>query len=199
MRANAKKNRKAEKIPLGSYRIIGGQWRGRRLMFPEAEGLRPTTDRVRETVFNWLAPCLSGAKVLDMFAGSGSLGFEALSRGAASLDATELDIRAVRMLQENRELLNAMAAIHQCNALDWPGKSGDSFDLVFIDPPFRQGLVAAAIAKVSDQALLSPGAYIYIEQEKEAPAPSVPANWRQLKEKEAGQVAYRLYRADVSE
>lgn len=199
MRAKVKKNRKAEKIPMGSFRIIGGEWRGRRLRFPEAEGLRPTTDRVRETVFNWLAPCLAGARVLDLFAGSGALGFEALSRGAKTLVATEKDPYAVQVLEDNRSLLNAKAEVCRCDALEWMLGCSDKFDLVFIDPPFRQDLVNRAIARLSDKGLLNFGAHIYIEQEKEAPAPLIPGHWRLLKEKVAGQLAYRLYLAEGSE
>src|SRR3990167_5049181 len=150
------KNRSSEQ-DRGSFRIIGGQHRSRKLAFIEVEGLRPTTDRVRETVFNWLAHHVAGASVLDLFAGSGALGFEALSRGAAQATLIELDKTAAAMLAENARLLNATVTIVQTNALDWLDRPGtDTYDLVFIDPPFRKGLATQALHKLRHDVRLKP-------------------------------------------
>lgn len=194
MRARAKKNHKAEKTTMGSFRIIGGQWRSRRLSFPDSEGLRPTTDRVRETVFNWLSPELPGARVLDLFAGSGALGIEALSRGAGELIAVELDRKVAAQLSANRDLLGAHFEVVCADAISWLPSASERFDLVFLDPPFRKGLLAELVEALAHSDILTPDALIYVEQEKEATLPSVPANWSLMKEKVAGQVSYRLYR-----
>ena len=184
---------------MGSFRIIGGEWRSRRLSFPAIEGLRPTTDRVKETVFNWLVPYLPGASVLDLFAGSGSLGLEALSRGAGSLVSIEMDARAIASLASNYELLKVpkeSVELVCANALNWLAShegEAEQFDLVFLDPPFRKGLLDETISLLRDQSLLKDGALIYLEREQEGLAPSLPSDWHLMKEKVAGQVCYQLY------
>jgi len=193
MPPRSKKNHKAEKSRSGQFRIIGGQWRSRRCSFPELEGLRPTTDRVRETLFNWLQFDLPGAAVLDAFAGSGALGFEALSRGAEKVWMLEQNASACLSLKGNAVSLNANAEIIQTNALEWINRCEQQFDLVFIDPPFRKGILAEFLEKLESADCLKPGAKIYLEQEKELQAQLVPEGWQPLKEKVAGQVAYRLY------
>ena len=199
MRGKSKKNRKTEKIQYGSFRIIAGQWRSRRLKFPESEGLRPSTDRVRETLFNWLAPHIPDANVLDLFAGSGALGLEALSRGASHLDAIELDRTVAASLDENIRLLEAPAKVHQSEALHWLESNDQVFDLVFVDPPFRKGLVEQVLMALMKGNHLAKQGLIYIEQESEAPMPAVPGHWELMREKVAGQVRYCLYRAETRE
>ena len=163
------------------------------------DGLRPSTDRVRETVFNWLSPYLHGADVLDMFAGSGSLGFEALSRGAKHCVFLELNKNAVSALKENATLLGASASIAQSDALLWKRTEKQVFDIVLLDPPFRKNLLQPALNAMIEQEAFAANALVYVEQEKELPAPKTPRGWQLLREKEAGQVCYRLYEACTSE
>jgi len=199
MPARPKKNYKSEKKRSGQFRVIGGSWRSRRLSFPDIDGLRPTTDRVRETVFNWLSADVPGSKVLDLFGGSGSLGFEALSRGAEQLLFVEMNRDAVQALRDNIALLGANAEVVQNDALAWLRSASNSFDLVFLDPPFRQDLLAPAIALLDERAIISTGAKVYIEQESEAPLPETPSQWRLVKEAKAGQVSYLLYEISARE
>ncbi|KZY29149.1 hypothetical protein A3749_01850 [Oleiphilus sp. HI0078] len=189
----------------GSFRIIGGEWRSRRLNFPALEGLRPTTDRVKETVFNWLMPYLPGARVLDLFAGSGSLGLEALSRGAGELCSIEKSSQAASSLKENYALLGGAAerAVVEClDALTWlqasPKQQG-AFDILFLDPPFRKGLLTETLALIEESEILAKGAVIYLEQEKEGVLPAIPKDWQLMKEKVAGQVSYQLYQRQASD
>lgn len=179
----------------GSIRIIAGTHRGRKLPVLMADGLRPTTDRVKETVFNWLMPYIPDALCLDCFAGSGGLGFEAASRGAANVTMLELNKAAANQLTRNSQLLKASNVdIVQTNALAFLQQSPTPVDLVFLDPPFRQQLVEQA-ANLLEQGWLNDQALIYIEMESDntQPKQSVPANWQLLKEKIAGQVCYQLY------
>jgi 16S rRNA (guanine966-N2)-methyltransferase len=176
-----------------TLRIIGGQWRGRKLRFDDGEGLRPTTDRVRETLFNWLQPLIQGAHCLDLFAGSGALGLEALSRGAAEVRFVERNPRAVRALQENLALLQAdNGRVQQGDALTYLRGPAQPFDVVFLDPPFRQALLAPALQLLAEGGWLNPGARIYIELESELGEPVLPEGWELLRSKRAGQVAYHL-------
>lgn len=180
-----------------TLRIIGGQWRGRKLRFADGEGLRPTTDRVRETLFNWLQPVIHGARCLDLFAGSGALGLEALSRGASEVQFIERNPGAVRALQENLKLLQAENGhVHQGDALAYLRGANRPFDVVFLDPPFRQDLLDPALSLLSQGNWLAPGARIYLELEAELGAPELPAGWELLRSKTAGQVAYHL--AEIS-
>jgi len=178
----------------GSIRIIAGKHRGRKLPVLMLDGLRPTTDRVKETVFNWLMPYINQSNCLDCFAGAGSLGFEALSRNAQHITFIELDKHAAKQLKANKQLLTAdNIDIFQQSALTYlncaPSKT---FDIVFIDPPFRQGLVTQSITLLQ-QGWLNKKALIYIEMESENDQLIIPNNWSLLKEKCAGQVSYRLY------
>ena len=196
MRVGSKKNRVGQKNAMGSFRVIAGEWRSRRLSFPEVDGLRPTTDRVRETLFNWLSPTISGAYVLDLFSGSGALGFEALSRGAQEATFIEKDLSAYRSLNSNILELNAGArtTVIQADALAWLDHyTGSTYDLIFLDPPFRQNLLVPAIEGLVRAKTLTTGSLIYLEQEKELGPTLVPDSWQLKKEKVAGQVAYRLY------
>lgn len=182
-------NKKSSK---GQIRIIAGKYRGRKLPVLMADGLRPTTDRVKETVFNWLMPYIAQATCLDCFAGSGGLGFEALSRGALHVSLIELNKEAAKQLQINKQLLNAEnLSIINASALGFLQQSPQGVDLVFLDPPFRKGLVEQS-ASLLNQGWLNENALIYIEMEAEGQE-ILPKNWQLLKEKVAGQVAYRLY------
>src|SRR5471030_1641184 len=185
--------------PVGQIRLIGGQWRGRKLPVPDSPGLRPTTDRVRETLFNWLAPMIRGAHCLDCFAGSGALGLEALSRYAASTTLLEFERPVAQQLEKNLALLNAKdAKVVNANTLNWLAKKGTPFDVVFVDPPFRKGILQETLTLLEQQGWLADEAWIYVEAEVEHGAIPVPASWRLHREKVAGQVAYRLYHRDIS-
>lgn len=176
-------------------RIIGGQWRGRKLSFPELDGLRPTGDRIRETLFNWLAPRLPGAHCLDLFAGSGALGLEALSRGAGATVLLEKDRHAAQQLRDNLHLLGSeRAKIVAEDSLQWlrQGPTEQAFDVVFIDPPFQHNLWQAAIDTLEQNAWLAPEAVIYVESGRDVPY-QTPLHWRLHRDKNAGQVTYRLY------
>lgn len=174
-------------------RIIGGRWRGRRLTFPAVPGLRPTPDRVRETLFNWLTPFIDGARCLDLFAGSGALGLEALSRGAGDVVFVERDRRVVRTLRENLKTLGAVADIHPADALDWLSRDGSSepFDIVFLDPPFGRNLLTPVCEHLEHYGWLKPGAGIYLESEPYWVL-KVPDNWEVIRQQRAGAVMYRL-------
>ena len=140
-------------------RLIGGRFRGRRLPFPDQPGLRPTPDRVRETLFNWLAPVIVGARCLDAFAGSGALGFEAASRGAGEVVLIERSPLVARQLQVNAQTLGAAEVrIQQADTLQWLAAAGHPFDIVFLDPPFADDLLMPAIAHLAEHGWLAPGA-----------------------------------------
>jgi 16S rRNA (guanine966-N2)-methyltransferase len=182
-----------KKAASGSIRIIAGKFRGRKLPVLMAEGLRPTTDRVKETLFNWLMPYIHEANCLDCFSGAGSLGFEALSRGAENVTLIELNKAAAKQLLANKSLLKANnVGVVNTNVLDFLKTStGNKFDLVFIDPPFRQNLMQPT-CELLENGWLTNQALIYVEMELES-TQQFPSNWQLLKEKIAGQVAYRLY------
>ena len=182
----------------GHIRIIAGQHRGRRLPVLIADGLRPTTDRVKETVFNWLMPYIQDANCLDCFAGSGGLGFEAMSRGAKSLTLVELNKAAAQQLKNNKALLKIdNIEVIQQSALDFLQANQQKFSLVFIDPPFRKGLAQQAAELLVTNGL-DYNALIYVEMEADTNAQVMPSHWQLLKEKVAGQVVYRLYQNSVS-
>jgi len=182
----------------GNIRIIAGQHRGRKLPVLMADGLRPTTDRVKETVFNWLMPYIQDATCLDCFAGSGGLGFEALSRGAKTVTFVELNKAAAQQLSANKALLNASnIEIHATNAINFLQQTQQRFSLVFIDPPFRKGLAQQAAEAISQHGLTE-NALIYVEMEVDNNTQVMPKNWQLLKEKVAGQVVYRLYQNGAS-
>lgn len=182
----------------GQIRIIGGQWRGRKLPVPDSPGLRPTTDRVRETLFNWLAPSMVDARCLDCFAGSGALGLEALSRYAASTTLLEMERHVAQQLQKNLATLKAEhGKVVNTNTLTYLNQSGTPHDVVFVDPPFRKGLLEETLNLLEAHGWLAESALIYVESEVENGMPPVPANWSLHREKIAGQVAYRLYHREV--
>lgn len=183
-----------------TLRIIGGQWRGRKLSFLPAEGLRPTTDRVRETLFNWLAPDIHQARCLDLFAGSGALGLEALSRGAASCDFVDTSAAALRQVATHLKTLGAGSSgrCHQAPALTFLQGSSQPYDILFIDPPFGQSLVDPSCEQLASCGLVAAGGLIYIETATTEEPPRVPASWTLHRDKVAGGVAYRLYRNDLA-
>lgn len=179
----------------GFIRIISGQFRGRKLPVNDLEGLRPTTDRIKETVFNWLMQDTREANVLDCFAGSGGLGFECLSRFAKDATFIELNKQAAEQLKKNISTLKLENA-HVINnsAIDFLSSQNQdlNFDLVFVDPPFRKGLAEPSCQLLEQNNWLSDNALIYVEVEKECTL-NAPENWHILKEKQAGQVLCRLY------
>lgn len=179
----------------GQLRIIGGEWRSRRFAFPEAPGLRPTPDRVRETLFNWLAPYIEGARVLDPFAGSGALYLEALSRGAGQALALDLNGEAVASLRRHLDSLRCgHGQLLQGDALRYlEHQSPSAFDLVFLDPPFHQNLLAPACRLLEERGWLARDAWIYTESEAPPSGLGLPGSWRLHREKQAGQVYYALW------
>ncbi len=195
-KAQAKKIHTPKSIKKGTneVRIIGGQWRGRKLSFPDGEGLRPTMDRVRETLFNWLQRDIADARCLDLFSGSGALGFEALSRFAAEVVMLDKNPQAIKMIRNNLSLLNAHNAQPlQIDARAYLQQANiGQFDIVFLDPPFYQQLVGLFCQLLDQSACLSEQAIIYIEMEKNIPLPELPEPWRVEKNKTAGQLAYYL-------
>jgi 16S rRNA (guanine966-N2)-methyltransferase len=178
-------------------RIIAGQWRGRKLAFPDIDGLRPTSDRIRETLFNWLAPVLPGASCLDLFAGSGALGFEAASRGAARVVMNERNPLVVRALQDSKARLAAdQVEVLGGDAQNCLARCVGPFDVVFLDPPFSQPHLLAATADLLARGnFLKDGTYIYVETPSDADFNDLPAGWQLYRQKQAGAVSYRLYRS----
>jgi 16S rRNA (guanine966-N2)-methyltransferase len=185
-------------------RIIAGQWRGRRWRFPEGE-IRPTGDRVRETLFNWLQQRIVGRQCLDLYAGSGALGLEALSRGAAHCVFVDREPRVLRALRERlaewradpaaAELVEAAAQryLARVPGSSVPGSTAPGpFGLVFLDPPFAAGELQAAVARLEQGGWLAPGALIYLEQSREHALPELPPTWKLLRSGSAGAVGYHL-------
>lgn len=177
----------------GRFRIIGGEWRSRRLPVPDAAEVRPTPDRVRETVFNWLAPVLQGARCLDLYAGSGALGLEALSRGAARVVFVDRAPRVCAQLRSNLELLGCARAEVLCmDAMSCLEGRASPYDLVFLDPPYGKGLLEPLLSRLAAQPWLAAGGRVYLEQEAGAPLPPLPAGWTLARSARAGQVSYHL-------
>lgn len=182
-------------IRKNEIRIIGGAWRSRKLPFPDAEGLRPTPDRVRETLFNWLRNDVEGATCLDLYAGSGALGFEAASRGASRVVMVESQAQVAKALKDHCSRLEASRVqVFQESAKDYLLRSPEPFGIVFLDPPFRKGWLSSAAGLLERGAWLSPSALIYVEGERDLDAGSLPCGWNLLKEGAQGEVAFRLYR-----
>ena len=177
----------------GQVRIIGGRWRGTRLPVPDLPGLRPTSDRVRETLFNWLQPVLPGARVLDLFAGSGALGLEAVSRGAAFAQLVEAAPGLATALAATAARLGAgdAVAVQRGDALAWMAASNDRFDVAFVDPPFAAGLWDRVISMLPR--LLAADAWLYLETPL-GEAPALPAEWHVRREGTTRDVRYALYR-----
>jgi 16S rRNA (guanine966-N2)-methyltransferase len=180
-------------------RIIGGQWRGRKLDFPDVEGLRPTPDRVRETLFNWLQGHVVDAHCLDLFAGSGALGLEAVSRGAARAVLVDSNAAAIQQLEKNLRTLKCdIGVVSPLSASDFlqRGPGGAHYELVFLDPPFGKGLIQDSIDLLEKHQWLTTGAHVYFEMESTLPVPELPQHWQLIREQTAGQVHYGLIRVE---
>jgi 16S rRNA (guanine966-N2)-methyltransferase len=181
-------------------RIIGGEWRGRRLQFPSTPALRPTPDRVRETVFNWLQFELAGRHCLDLFAGSGAFGLEALSRGAAAVEFVEADRVAAGAIEQSLHAFGATTGRVICeDAFAYlAGRTPRGFDLVFVDPPYAEKWLERACSRLESGGWLATGAWIYLEDVANRGAPTLPAAWTLLRSKKAGDVGYHLARRQAA-
>jgi len=189
------RNNKSGRQQQNQLRIIGGTWRGRKLNFPDLPGLRPTSDRVRETLFNWLQADVAGANVLDLFAGSGALGLEALSRGASQVVFVDSQKLAVEQIRNNAEILganNAELVLTDANSYLQSSSKNKSFDLVFLDPPFHQNLLMECLQGLQKNSLLNDDAKVYVESESELNENELSDSWQIMKAKTAGNVYYYL-------
>ena len=181
-------------------RIIAGQWRRRLLRVPDVEGLRPTPDRVRETLFNWLTGAVDGARCLDLYAGSGALGFEAASRGAAAVLLVERDQRAVSCMREEAAALGAaQIEVVQADARRWLEGEATPFDIVFLDPPFGGDDLGSLCAALERGGWLAPGALVYLESREALESLDLPETWQILRRQKAGQVRYHLAAAGTAD
>ncbi|MEQ1580425.1 MAG: 16S rRNA (guanine(966)-N(2))-methyltransferase RsmD [Steroidobacteraceae bacterium] len=176
-------------------RIIGGRWRGTKLRFPAVEAIRPTPDRVRETLFNWLASVIGGSRCLDLFAGSGALGLEALSRGAREVVFVDRDARIGTYLRETLARLKSTdGKVLVGDAQRCLEDVGGPFNVVFLDPPFGAGLLPKLLAELTSPGMLAPGAFVYVESEAEEGEPLLPSGWVLHRSGRAGKVGYHLVR-----
>lgn len=181
--------------PGNQLRIIAGRWRGRELVFAAVDGVRPTPDRVRETLFNWLAPVIHGARCLDLFSGSGALGFEAASRDAADVVLVDHDAAVIRVLQSQVERLAAEnIRIIEMDADNFLRRDPQPFDIVFLDPPFRENRLSACLDQLVQGDWLAADALVYIEAEKTRDEIVLPPGWELFRSKTAGRVRYCLVR-----
>lgn len=173
-------------------RIIGGRHRGRRLPFANLPGLRPTGDRIRETLFNWLQPYIEGSRCLDLFAGSGALGLEAASRGAAKVVMLDTAMAVVRQLTENKRQFGFdQVTVIRADALQWLEQDPTPYDVVFLDPPFVCNLLEPLCQRLC-MGWLADGAHVYMEEAASRGLPPLPEGWEMRKQKTAGQVHYGL-------
>lgn len=185
MKANQQRNQ---------LRLIAGTWRGRKLPFAPVPGLRPTPDRMRETLFNWLSPVIRGARCLDLFAGSGALGFEAASRGAAEVILVDNHADVVRSLQQQIEILDAqVVSVVQAGCNRYLEGQAQPMDIVFLDPPYREGLLPGCIGQLESGNWLAEEAWIYLETASGSRL-ELPANWEIHRSKSGGQVSSQLIR-----
>ncbi len=182
----------------GRLRIVAGKWRSRLLDIANVPGLRPTSERIRETLFNWLRPTIPGARCLDLFAGTGALGLEALSRGAADVVFVEKSPLAVKVLRDNVQTLAATTAdVRQGDALAFlQAPPGDKFDIVFLDPPFAADMLGDLCRLIDEASVLDGGAQVYLEDDRARAQTDLPSGWRILKSKTAGNVRYSLAQVD---
>lgn len=177
------------KTQSGKIRIIGGRFKGRHLQFPAVSGLRPTPERIRETLFNWLAPHISGCHCLDLFAGSGALGFEALSRGAGHITFVESSRIAVRAIVKNTQILNLNdASVVDEDSIRYLKRCRSTFDIIFIDPPFKSSLLQSSLGLICQHGLISKSGWIYAEYSVHQPQPDCPAHWVIHRQTRAGDV-----------
>ncbi len=185
--------------PSGRLRIVAGKWRSRLLPIADEPGLRPTSERIRETLFNWLAATIEGSRCLDLYAGSGALGLEALSRGAREVVFVENSAAAVAVLEESVAALEAAGArVRKKDALRYLQGDSEHFDIVFLDPPFAADLLEDLCRLLDERDWLAAGARVYLEQGHDRPLPRLPDGWTVLKQKTAGKVRYALVTAKVS-
>jgi 16S rRNA (guanine966-N2)-methyltransferase len=182
----------------GRLRIVAGKWRSRLLDIADVPGLRPTSERIRETLFNWLSPTIPGARCLDLFAGTGALGLEALSRGAGDVVFVEKSPVAAKVLRDNVQVLDASTAdVRQANALAFlEAPAGKKFDIVFLDPPFAADMLGDLCRLLDEASMLCSGALVYLEEDRARPETDLPPGWRILKSKTAGNVRYSLAQVD---
>jgi len=192
----AKRNAENKNQP-GRLRIVAGNWRSRLLEIADVPGLRPTSARIRETVFNWLAPRIAGSRCLDLFAGTGALGLEALSRGAASCVFVEKSVKATQTLRANIATLQAEnAVVCATSALKFLQQGGHArFEIVFLDPPFTADLLPDVCRLLEESSMLADNARIYIEEDRSQPELKLPEPWQILKTKTSGNVRYSLLNA----
>jgi 16S rRNA (guanine966-N2)-methyltransferase len=194
-KAHSPKTSKSTATP-SILRVIGGDWRSRKLAFHPAEGLRPTLDRVRETAFNWLAPYMQGAECLDLFAGSGALTFEALSRGARFVHTNELNPLVVKTIQSQLDLLKCESERFHLSSFNGEapteGHLNRQFDVIFLDPPFRKELLEVCCQNLDKLDIFKPNCQIYLESEVPLEQLQLPEGWELIKQKKAGQTHYGL-------
>ncbi len=177
-----------------SVRIIGGKWRGRKISFAGSETLRPSPSRIRETLFNWLQPDIAGARVLEPFAGSGVLSFEALSRGASHVTLLDIDPRTTSALAQTVAALGCETAstIRRASATEWLAACDQHFDIVLLDPPFGAGLITPICRQLDKRNIISTRGLVYIETEAPISAAELPAGWTLTRQKRAASVNYAL-------
>ena len=183
------------KYQRGSLRIIAGQWKRQIIHFVGPDDLRPTPNMVRETLFNWLAPVINGASCLDLFSGSGAIGFEAASRGAGRVDLVDHDRTVYQQLVHTRDTLSAdKVHVHCEDALAFLTTTSNRFNIVFLDPPFRARFASRIITALERSGALKPESLVYLETSKRENEPNLPETWHLYREKKTGRVAYRLYK-----
>ena len=182
--------------PSGRLRIVAGKWRSRLLPVADEPGLRPTSERIRETLFNWLAPAIEGSRCLDLYAGSGALGLEALSRGASEVVFVDNSAGVATVLEQSVAELDAVGAqVQKTDALSYLQRDAEPFDIVFLDPPFAADSLEDLCRLLDERDWLAAGARVYLEQDHDRPLPRLPDGWTVLKQKTAGKVRYTLVTA----
>jgi len=185
--------------PARTLRVIGGAWRGRKIRFPPVEAIRPTPDRVRETVFNWLQQDIAGARCLDLYAGSGALGLEALSRSAAQVVFVDVEPAVTRHLARTLEELGCdRGRVVLSDAASYLARAPEPFDIVFLDPPYADRALADVCRRLDERGWLRRGGLAYLEAPAVAGRPGLPAGWTLLRSKRAGEVGYHLARRNHS-
>lgn len=180
-------------------RIIGGEWRSRIITFDDHPGLRPTPQRVRETLFNWLQPYIIGSRCMDLFAGSGALGLEAASRGARQVVQVDSNAQVCQAIQSNIDRLNAQQVqVKHQSVASFLNDPAEAFDIIFLDPPFADDLIEATCQQLEQNGWMKPGALCYIEAPVNRNLQQLPDTWQCLKSKKAGEVAYHLFTRKLS-
>ena len=192
-----------KRVKSNSVRIIAGQWRGRRLPVLDSQGLRPTIDRVRETLFNWLMHECQGARALDLFAGTGALGLECLSRGATYVDFVERDRRVAQQINDNLQTLKALDRAKVWSMADSvfirrQNTQSQPYDIVFLDPPFADSLLLVAIDALEKSGVLAASAFIYLEFAERQSIAGIPEHWQLYRQGKAGQSEFHLYQREES-